>query len=215
MQNLPFRTHSTWLSDDDLILLDVVFDRPASFRFLRRKKFHAQFNLGYLHNYNDDELRRRLLELCRRGILQAKISDSRTSFQITAAGGELWSQERCPVWERFCTERYKETINGRTLMSVVVVSPEIRDDFLRIWPLAEARCRVTTITDYGLVPWHPFPALHVGCATYVEQRQWSSEESAVYHEVFREHQARLRRERSWWRSVPELQRFTPNRAGIC
>jgi hypothetical protein len=208
MQNLPFRTQATWLSDNDLILLDALFDRPASIRFLRRKAFHAQYNLGYLHRYNDDELRLRLLYLSEQGILRPESWNNRTLFHMTAEGGSLWSQERCPVWDRFCTERYQETSSGRTLMTVIAISPTIRDDFLRIWPPTDARRRVATVSDYGLVPWHPFPILYVGLATYVEQRRWTWEEYTAFAEILREHRARLQRERSWWRFVPELQRFT-------
>jgi hypothetical protein len=212
MQKLPFRTNTTWLSDDDLILLDVLFDCGVMFRHLRRDNFQLQWNLGYAHSLDDDQLRCRLRWLIDHCVLDTDRHENRNYFRMTANGGQLWSQERCPIWDRFCTERYKITLRNRTMMSVVAVSPQIRDDFLRLWPMYPARLRTATIADYGLVPWLPFPELHVGIATYDEQSEWTPEEYAVYLDGSREYQAVLQRERSWWRFVSELQRFIPNAA---
>jgi hypothetical protein len=57
MQNLPFRTNTTWLGDDNLILLDCLFDTAARIGSLRRENFGERWNIGYSHNFNDDELR--------------------------------------------------------------------------------------------------------------------------------------------------------------
>ena len=210
MQNLPFRTRSTSICDDDLILLDVLFDGAASTRLLRRDVFHWQWNLGYSHNLTDNELRSHLLKLCELGVIKTTVSGTRICFQLTALGRDLWSQERCPDWSRFCRERYREISQGRTLMSVVAVSTEIRDDFLRVRLMNPARRRTARISDFGLVPWKPFGQLQVGMATYVEQHQWTLEELSVQEALLREYRTRLERERTWWRTVPELQRFVPN-----
>ncbi len=95
-------------------------------------------------------------------------------------------------------------------MSVVAVTPDARDDFLRTWPMSSARRRTSTIADYGLISWRPYPQLYVGMATYTEQNRWATlEEFEVYEELRRKHRELLQRERSWWRDVSELQRFTP------
>lgn len=210
MQKLPFQTNETWLTDGQLILLDVIFDMKVSFRLLRHDTFRAQFNLGYSHNFNDQELLCHLRWLCEHGVLETDIQNNRRTFRMTPSGGELWSQERCPVWDRFCMERSTETLGGRTLMSVLAVSPEIRDDYLRLSLTVPARFRTATISNYCLIPWHPFPRLYVGLATYVEKREWTPEEYLVDRELQRERRALIQRERSWWQNVSQLQRFTPS-----
>ncbi|HEY7157847.1 MAG TPA: hypothetical protein VH575_28070 [Gemmataceae bacterium] len=209
MHKLPFRTNKTWLSDDQLILLDVLFDRGTFLRLLRRESFCEQWNLGYSHNLSDDYLQCHLHWLCEHGVLEAERDGNQTVFHMTAIGGELWSQERCPVWERYCIEQYRMTSRGRTLMSVMAVSPQVRDNFLALWPLYPARRRTATIADRGLIGWHPFGQVFVGVATYEKKQQWTRDEHAVWIEQYRRHQTVLEQERSWWRCVPELQRFVP------
>jgi hypothetical protein len=207
MHELPYRTFRTWLSDADLILLDIFFQGGASYRLLRRDVFCEQWNLVYSHGLSDDALARRLHELSERNVIEF-VPDNRDGyFRMTVAGGELWSLERCPVWERYCTERYTRTPRGRTMMSVVAVSEQIRDDFLRLWLMYPARRRLTTIADFGLLRWRTFPQLYVGLATYHEQHRWTCEEYSVYVEKYTEHQRVLESQRSWWRFVSELQRF--------
>jgi hypothetical protein len=218
MHKLPIRTNSTWLSDDELLLLDVLFQWSTWICLLRREGFREQWNL-HPHNFNDEELRSHLDSLCTRGVLfyedrncpsgwrSRGHQDDRTCVGLTALGGELWSQERMPQWDRFCTERYTTISNGRTLMSVVAVSPKIRDDFLELWPLEVARRRSATIVNHELIPWRPFSKLYVGMATYLEQREWTEAEAMAHMASYREHHETLQRERSWWRNVPELQRF--------
>jgi hypothetical protein len=216
MGTTPFRTNSTWLDDADLILLDAMLDRGTSFRLLRSVVFRPQWNLGYSHDLTDEQLRTRLRNLVDRGVLMAEHPPRGTVLRMTPEGGGLWSQERCPIWERFCCERYSETTSGRELMSVVAVSPQIRDDFLRLWPECltrdSVRRRATSIhniKNYELLNWKSFECYHVGLATYRVQREWTPGEFKVHRALYQEHLNRLEEERSWWRTVPELQRFTP------
>lgn len=207
MTDLPYRTNASSLTDSELILLDVLFDCRCEFRLLRGSVFKPQWNLPYSHNLPDSQLRQTLTTLCQRGILSSTIEDRRELFAMTSDGGEVWSSERSPDWNRFCMERYTTTIRNRTMMTVVAVSAAIRDDFLHYWPMYPARRRTTVVSDFGFVPWRPFGVLHVGVATYKEQREWTPAEYAVYIEQFKQHQAVLYENRSWWRFVGELQRF--------
>src|SRR5688500_17620735 len=133
MHALPFRTNATYLSDDELILLDVLFDHGAEFRMLRLKRFAGIWNLGYCHNLDDGQLQCRLRWLCEHGVLYIERHDKEAWFHLTKHGFELWSEERCPVWDRYCMDRYGATARERTLMTVVAVSSKIRDDFLKLW----------------------------------------------------------------------------------
>lgn len=195
----PFRTGETWLTDDQLILLDVLFDTHATFRLLRRHRFHEQWNLGYVHDLDDDALKRNLKLLCERGILNLLRDADRIAFRMTCTGGQLWSRERCPDWTRYCTEQYRDSPRGRELMTVLAVSADVRDQFLTLWPRYPARRKIAVIRDRPLIEWHPFPQLYIGLASYDNRAEEVSE--------YREHRSRLERGRSWWRTVPELQRF--------
>src|SRR5262249_38621605 len=176
---------------------------------LRPRGIPGAVDLGYAHSLDDGELRCHLRWLCEHGILEAERDGDQTVFRMTAAGGELWSQERCPVWDRYCIECYRTTSRGRTMMTVYAVTPHVRDEFLALWPLYPARHRTARIADHGLIGWHPFGQLFVGVATYEEQRRWTFKEYADWFASYCHHQAVLERERGWWRCVPELHRLVP------
>lgn len=169
---IPFRSNSTWLDDVDLVLLDALFDCRTAFWLLRSEIFRSHWNLGYSHNLTDEQLRARLRNLVGRGVVAAEYPPHGTVLRMTPTGGSLWSRERCPKSERYCRERYSETRGGRELMSVVAVSPQVRDDFLRLWsecPTRDSvRRRSTSIRDINnlrLLEWKPFECYHVGLAT--------------------------------------------------
>jgi hypothetical protein len=209
MHDNPYRTGKTWLTDDQLILLDILFNRGTSYRLLRREGFLDQWNLGYAHGLDDSELKCNLRWMCEHGILEPKRDGDRVWYQMTRAGGEIWSWERCPDWDRYCMEQYKTTSRGRTMMTVSCVSAKVRDDFLALWLLEAPRCRSITVSDWGLIRWHPFGTLYVGIATYEEQREWTPKDFFLWLKRNEAHAERLENGRSWWRFVPELQRFVP------
>lgn len=197
-----FRTHSTSLSDGELLILDVMFANHVTAPMLRHCNFEPQF-YAESHSLDDNALYKALRRLRRDGVITPTDESFRGHryIKITALGGELWSQERCPIWERYCLEYYRNTSRGRTRMTVCAVSPAIRDDFLRVWPYYPARRRVAIIRDFGLVHWHPCDELHVGLASYDERdAEWE-------YTSWLEHVRRIDRERTWWRGVDELQLF--------
>ena len=207
MTLLPFRTNETLLTESDLIILDVLFNTSCELRFLRDSVFKKQWNLSYSHNLGDVALEDTIASLCQRGILVSEIDSDRTLYKLTVGGGDLWSAERCPVWERYCTERYKTTIRQRTMMTVIAVSASVRDEFLDYFPMYTARRKASTISDFGLVPWHTFGTLYIGVATYSEPRRISMDEIDDYFERCKNQITILNANRSCWRMVSELQRF--------
>lgn len=208
MIDLPYRTNASSLTDGELILLDVLFNAGCGFQQLRDCVFKPQWNLTYSHGLSDLQLLETLKSLVHRAILKSFTVDQREVFEMTPKGGEIWSLERCPDWDRYCRERYSTTSRDRTMMTVIAVSARIRDSFLDYCPIPPARRRTTTISDFGLLPWRSFEKLHVGIATYVEQREWSSpDEFDKSHKRYKRHQDVIDTKRSWWRFVGELQRF--------
>lgn len=206
MSELPYRTGSTWLTDDDLIVLDVMFDVRVSRACLARDGFELRWNLKYSHGYNNLALAQRLRHFEEVGVIHSPNPDI---FEMTPNGGALWSQERCPLWERFCIDRYHYHSDDLVLLSVVAVSEDIRDKFLEWWPIYPARRRKVTIRNYELVPWKEFSHLYVGLAFYHEPSSWGDEGWRASHERELSHYAMLETARPWWRMVSELQKLLP------
>lgn len=203
-----FRTHLTDLTDDELLIVDVMFECDVTYPMLRKCNMGPHFN-AQPHTLDDEALKSTLVDFRRRGITDNcdGMFHGQQYISITPKGGELWAAERQPKWERYCTESYPATIRGRTIMSVKCTTCSVRDDFLRLWPEYPARTRKATINDIGLVHWRGFGKLFVGLASYSQPRRWSLDE---FNEWLPRHLAYIElveNERSWWRTVGELQKF--------
>jgi hypothetical protein len=218
MSDQPYRTGTTSLTSDQLVLLDALFDKNMSPRLLSKDGFLLQFNLGYAHSLEDAALERSIESMCEDGILERFSSHlGIESIRVTRRGGELWSQERCPVWDRYCMDSYRDTLRGRTMMTVVAVSVEVRDHFLALWPEGLARRKKATLPDCRQqISWHPFDQVYVGVAIYDEPCAIPCEDPEENNRRFKlvserdaERWEMLEDERSWWRCVRELQRFVP------
>lgn len=175
---------------------------------LRTCNFVPQFNTQ-THSLDDETLKAKLNKLKGRGITRGEDHKFRGHryLSITPKGGELWAAERQRRWDRYCTETYSETRVGRTIMCVTCTTSWVRDDFVRLQPEYPARTRSATIDDLGLIHWRDFGTLYIGLASYVRPREWTPEE---FDERLPKHLApiqRVEKERSWWRTVNELQKF--------
>jgi hypothetical protein len=187
-----------------------MFDRSVTYCMLTQENFGPTFNAP-AHTLSDHDLKAAIRKMLRNNIVENTAGSSGSGFGdhlvMTSHGGALWSSERCPVWDRYCTESYPALIRGRSIMSVKAVSAGVRDDFLQLWPESPARCRTARIRDIGLIGWHPFGHIHVGLASYDEPREWSCDEYGDWLKQHRAHVERVEAERSWWRTVGELQKF--------
>ncbi|MCE9606456.1 MAG: hypothetical protein K8U03_16295 [Planctomycetia bacterium] len=213
MPLLPFRTGNTWLSDDLLIVLDRLFNIGCGLRFLKRETFQLQWNLDYSHGFDDEELERQLGSLCDQGLLLRDDEDRAYGaiYRMLPKGGALWSEERRPVWERYCQCRWTSTMRGREVLTVVAVSARIRDDILRVYPRSPTRTRTKVLTEYPyFLGWLPFDRLYLGaaiCDAEMPSPEGSAEEFAAYSKRISDNYARLDAERTWWDDVADLQRF--------
>ena len=201
-----YRTNTTSLTDDQLLILDVIFDGGAKPSMLRQRYFVEQWNAPS-HSLSDDQLELTIKQWLSDGVLEARTSTHGRYIALTPIGGELWASERCPIWDRYCCESYPAFIHGRTIMSVKCVSASVRDDFLRLWPEYPARRKTAKVADNGLIQWRDFGTLHVGLASYTEPTEWTLEEYNEWLPKRLAYMERVETERSWWRSVDELQKF--------
>lgn len=206
MRKTPYRSDTTWLSNDDLVLLDVLFDGNVRTEHLRRKYFCDQWNLGYSHSLSDHQLSERIEFLRLKGVLRCGREGDRSVNQITELGGRLWSKERCPVWDRFCLERYSGVSLNREMVTVVALNEAIPYEFLRTFAVPPIRSKVVNISDVGILPWRSFGRLSVGVFVF-EETVSRNIRTALDSSKFR---VRSEHQRTWWRNVSELQKFVSN-----
>ena len=204
-----YRTNVTELTDDELSLLDVMFDGGVAISMLRQCNIGLQFNVRP-HSLDDESLKQSLKRFHQQGIVEPLEfrHRNRRYITLTSHGVSLWESERCPNWERYCTDRECATVRDKTIMSVRAVSPDIRDDYLRIAVEKPIRLKKTTINDNGLIKWKYFDRLHVGLASCYEPNDVSVDNYHVWIQERRNYIMMVERERTWWRTAWELQKFT-------
>jgi hypothetical protein len=207
-----YRTHCSNLTDDELILLDILFDVRCSIAFLRREVFREQFNCDS-HNLDGSQLESAVERLIGEGILET--SDHRSnetrSLQITPKGGRIWSEERAAIWELYGYETSKTLPNHREMVTFIGVSAECRDSFLDLWPRANAKHRAWVIEEYELIYWRRFHPVYVGVAIYDNPTEWEIDEYFEYVKQEEKRRQKMEQERRFWRFVKELQKFVANK----
>ncbi len=206
MQNLPFRTHETWLTDGQLVLLDGFFHwQPVGDHIqipstvLREKIFGPgfPFDLDYSHGYDDEQLNCHLRWLCEHGVLE--MAGDSASYRLTIPGFELWEAERNPPWERFCRlwPLHDDSRSDCLWYFIGTPSPQIREDFLRLLEPRSLQQRSSTNSGESFLCWRSFPTIYCGAAKIPKSK-------------FNKYLKWLfKRKRTWWTRVSELFRFLP------
>ncbi|SFJ11692.1 hypothetical protein [Planctomicrobium piriforme] len=205
MTNKMRRTGKTELTDDELILLDILFDGRVRQRMLRRKYFQEQWNYQP-HNLDDDELLVTLKKLVDSGFLEITDEQSDIIYAMTPLGGQKWESERLPVWHRFATEFYGRTLRDSPYVTILAITAEARDD---LWNLGNETHlfkyrtgflkKITTknFDNHSMdFDWKQFPELHALVATIrdrnpLEYCDWE----------------RFNQKRTFWRTIGESDKF--------
>lgn len=203
------RTYKTSLSDDELILLDVMFDCGAN-GFLLRKEYFGNQWIHPPHQMNNSKLEECLQQLVVNGLyfITGLSNNDRfpgPCYALTPAGGDAWQSERKADWNRYATEQYDETPTGKTTVTILAISPETRDNF---WTVGcesgffnysngpVKRATISNTRNSQPIPWRHFPQLHVLVAVL---DHWYSKDSSNYDE--------FDAKRLFWRSAGELMKF--------
>jgi hypothetical protein len=207
MEKELHRTNETFLTDDELILFDAMFDCNPHLPLLRQDIFSDVFNKPYCHNFDDKELEEVIVKFCKteyfhRYLIHAGKREIEC-VGLTEKGGELWEKERHPQWEFFCVEQWDMGYsNHRNELSIYSLSAEVTQDFLaiarecKLYHLREPMTTsITTLNDYDLVPWKKFNQVY--CRTVV----WQDEEPEAWIPINWEH---YQKKRYWWRMIEEL-----------
>jgi hypothetical protein len=102
-----FRTGVSGLTDDELMILDHLFQGCwFGLKGLYEEDFAFHANLPFSHGFSDDEVRTLLSRWQQRGWLEYEEERHHMDchwYKLTPRGGMVWEQERMPNWERFCS----------------------------------------------------------------------------------------------------------------
>lgn len=200
------RTYKTNLIEEELLILDVLFDSSDTFESLAKENYARWHNLPYSHDLETDILRNRIEKLISGGIINSYTSghSDRIFYALTETGGNLWEVERAPDWERYCTD--SSTINERGAWILTVESPSIttakafvncaRDCHLYEFDPDEVRTTTQINKEMTTVHWRTFSTLYsMSVTTYplpnTNMVNWHEYESR----------------KTWWRDLVELIKF--------
>ena len=126
------RTNETDLSDDELIIFDVLFDGNVPINSL---KSGEDFSLGFncdSHRLNSIELKQFIEKSVSNGNLQYSLGliphnstgNIITYVGLTEKGGSLWEKERKPIWENYIFDSSSDE-NGYWELSIFSPTLEI------------------------------------------------------------------------------------------
>ena len=131
------RTNKTSLTDDELIIFDVMFDIDVPINFLKSgEDFSLMFNYQS-HSLNTNDLKDAIEKLVKDDLMRLKLGvipkDNKivTLVGLTENGGSLWEMERLPIWERFVSDSSYD-YKGYWELSISSPTIDAAKGFLRV-----------------------------------------------------------------------------------
>ncbi|MCH8273160.1 MAG: hypothetical protein IH851_00005 [Armatimonadetes bacterium] len=214
MTDLPFRSGATELSNDELFLLDFLatlayHGRAGVYQF-PQETYQQHMNIRYCHSIPDAEVENVLDNMARGGILQAKpdlpeFYDNR--YGLTRHGGDLWCRERMPVWRRYCSTMSSAVFHGDVgEMEVRCVDKQIGLDYLVI---SNALGHISILDDLQTTEWHPMPPEELVVWHPLPAAWIATIRVKNVDDMNRNRYDELDRQRTWWWTLDELQKFLP------
>lgn len=194
------RTHATSLTDDELILLDCLFNCDAPPAFLSREGWSELWRVSP-HNLTNRKLRQAIKRLVSSGMLQMNRDNGRSHLSMTEMGGRAWEAERLPVWSRFAMHRFVLMKSGKTQHTIFAMTSQTRDEFWDIgldigyFPSTFGPIERSVRQNQSLIDWKPSSEIFV---LNVELDGWDVRDFAR-----QEYEER----RTWWRGVRESEKF--------
>jgi predicted transcriptional regulator len=199
------RTKETGLSEEELLILDILFDARDTFEALTRENYASWHNLPYSHNLETNVLRDMISRLVESGIISPHTSDfdSKVFYGLTEAGGKLWEAERVPNWERYCADHSTDE-TGQWMLTVESPSIATAQAFVkcanqcRLYGFKQDEVRTMTLIEErpSIIYWKVFSTV---CSMSVLIYAMLDANHVDWHEY--------ERRRSWWRNLAELAKF--------
>jgi predicted transcriptional regulator len=203
----PRRSGKTPLSDDELIILDALFDGARPLGTLYREKFSEIHNLPYRHDLSRNEVTETVRKLELQGILHSEEGQSRgTYFSLTEEGGRLWEREREPDWTCFVAVDGQLDSNGnRTTMIARSQSLVVAQAYLETLeacghtPVILESRTAKMVEIARVLPWKSLEQVH---EVHALIGRAAEEEPKIDWKLYQDR-------RIWWTTVSELQDFPP------
>jgi hypothetical protein len=204
LNTLPTRTGDSDLSDDELLVFDMLFDCNASADQLSASVYGIHMNCEYNHSLDDGELSETIASLLSRNLIRP-VGKSANSpaivYSLNESGGKLWELERRPAWNHYVTTSQKElgTFSAGSIVALCVDESVGRKCLGAMFasglikPTGSIRSR--SLYDKRIVPWKSFPlVMALRCRTSDNVHHGPKPiEWDAYHSS-----------RCWWRSIDEL-----------
>ncbi len=212
MKSKLMRTSETYLSDDELIIFDVLFDSEIPINALKAgEDFSLRFNYPS-HDLNVDELIDTIDKLVSIGLIRLNLSVTPKNKQIitfvglTEKGGNLWEQERSPIWGKYVIDSCSDE-RGYWELSVYSTTLEIAKEFIEV----SHECHLHELMDKNkieiqqiegkdadyLSPWKVFNKLY-------RIKAQLSEKDGTEHSI-ETNWGLYKKKMKWWGDVKELQ----------
>ncbi len=206
------RTNQTDLTDDELILFDVLFDSVVPINALKSgEEFLSEFNCPG-HDLDAAELKAAIEKFVGIGVMRLnsipvpKTGQRVASVGLTEKGGLLWERERAPIWEKYVSDCSSDE-TGFWELSVYSPSLEIAREFVE----ASHECHLYELKNPGdlkilgiddkkrgnLIPWKTFDKLYK-ISSRLSDAMHTENSPPTDWETYRE-------KMKWWRNVEELQ----------
>ena len=198
------RTNKTKLLEEELLILDVLFDSRDTFESLVKENYASWHNLPYSHNLETSFLREIIDKLINNDIIKSYPTGNKVFYALTETGGILWEAERAADWERYCIDSSTVEENGNGILSVESPSITTAQAFLvrardcLLYKFNQDDFETTTLSERRIstVEWRTFPTVYsLSVETYplpeINVVDWNQYES----------------KRTWWRSLTELGKF--------
>lgn len=205
LQTPPKRTGKSDLSDNELLLFDMMFDCNASKTQLSSSVYAEHMNCDYNHSLDDTDLNQTIEKLLSRKLIQRignTLDSNKPRYTLSETGGELWEIERKPDWQCFVATSQKELGNFSTGSIIAWCTDEIVGRLCLgsmfsaglITPTGSIRGRASH--SKRLVPWKSFPVVYsLRCSTSDNINHWPKPVEWDAYE----------KSRCWWRTIAELQ----------
>ncbi len=204
---LPQRTRISKLADNDLILLDFMFDATVPRPMLEDEKFSIHNNTSYSHEFDTLQLNKVLNRLLDQELLfteRHKFREEKVEYYgLTSTGGKLWESERKPVWKRY-VEDSQELAEQKGVWATTISSYSeealfacveyyVKNSFMGV-PISELKYAQSNSSS--LIYWKNNSVVYK-CQFLAKEKE----------DVERTDWGKYKQNRVWWRNVCELQRY--------
>ena len=196
------RTSQSGLTDDELMIFDFwALNGGASLGILNRESFPIHNNSVYSHSFSEKELEERFSVWKQQGWIVEKDNGEERFYTLTFVGGEIWESERLPCWDLFCLDTsYLTDDEQQSWLEIFCVKEEVGRAFAKtalacgLYHFPLEQLSLTEAAHNEPLDWKSFPRV------WSWKVQLQEGLGGLDWEVYE-------KERSWWRSLDELQRW--------